>query len=278
MTPPQPRSLGDTNAAELAGDAIADLARRSAHFNAERAAARLNEASKVLASIREERAKPRGDLPGLPNTVEASRHDDRWLARFWELYKNTGVPSAIWTLHDDRVLPPEAVAAAAQCAIIQKTKELEHLVPQLGKPWWLPLLCANRDSFSSCALHFTSQDEDEPDYHNVLLPAYASQQPEKVFFIEARRLGVADPLDGLVEAQTLSVNNLDWEMVWCVSDSSLGRPHDSIAKEFGEGVVIHVVPHVVCAGRYACTRSHGIPFDEYTINMRGAIAKPGNKE
>ena len=252
---------------ELEGGAIADLASRAGLFALEKASAQLTDASKVLATIREERAITRSTSPGMPNTVEASRHDDHWIARFLELYASMGYPSGSWKLHAPRSCPPVVPDVTDQKAINERIKLLDLRGAQHVKPWWLGVLCKNRDEFSTCALYFKNPDEEDPTYDSVLFPHYVCQQPEHAFFIEARRFTADDDVSGLADAFSLSSNRTDFEMIWQMSGARLGRSHESVAREFGDRAVMYVVPHVVFTGRYACTRAAGIPFDEFTLRM-----------
>ena len=88
--------------------------------------ARLDDAGEILSKIRELRAQQESSdrLPGVPNTVEASRYDDNWLTRFLELYENMVLPAANWELESDRLACPEVPLVEVQRQILEKTYTL----------------------------------------------------------------------------------------------------------------------------------------------------------
>lgn len=245
-----------------------DLARRAGLLGMEKAAARLSDAAGTLAKIREERAKKEGKtLPGIPVTVEASRYNDRWVARFLELYESLGMPSAQWTVESERASCPEPPSEEVQRLILAKAQEV---APQAGQPRmepWARIVCQNRESFKDCGLCFADSAVEEGGCATVLMPMHICQQPENLHFVSGRRLEPDDALDVVDSSLTLSINHPVFDMVWLVDAKDLGRPLESASREFGENAIIHVVPHIVHAGNLLCTRARPVPFDEFVGSL-----------
>ena len=110
------------------------------------------------------------ELPGIAPTVDASRHSDDDVEKFWTLFNEIGVPPGGWQLEPDRLKPPVPPELPLQTAIKRKTKKLKAGRETRGRPWWASMVVLHRDEFLNCGFPFAQPlNDDGAIQHDVIL-------------------------------------------------------------------------------------------------------------
>ena len=231
---------------------------------------RLDEASAVMEQIRQCSRTATGDLPGRPNTIDASRYDDEVLHRFLMYYDQERAPVLGWELEQHRSGPVSPPDLDAQRAILAKVQKMSTDRKPF-RPWWFSLIVGNRDAFQNCALAFAGNGVEELRWQYMYLPLHICQKPQQVRFLRAELFDVDVHSAAYERACRLSRNAPLFEAVGKLDSDNFGYPSPIATAVEDSATTVFVYKHCVLAAGFVCTRSKPVCIEELAM----ALIRPG---